>query len=128
MILDSSSVLSIVFREEGSDVLITKILDADLVGIGTPTLAEAGIVMTSRLGPPGRSVLERFLDEFVVEEIPFGEAHWRVAVDAFERYGKGRNPADLNFGDCLAYAAARVSDEPLLYVGDDFHHTDIRPA
>jgi ribonuclease VapC len=128
LIVDSSPVLAIVFREEGSDVLIAKILDADLVGIGAPTLAETGIVLTSRLGPTGRSVLERFLDEFVVEEIPFGEAHWRAAVDAFERYGKGRSPASLNFGDCLAYATARVSDEPLLYVGDDFRHTDVRPA
>jgi ribonuclease VapC len=128
VIVDSSAVLSIVFREPGSDVLIGKILDADLVGIGAPTLAEVGIVLTSRLEPLGRGVLERFLDEFVVEEIPFGEAHWRAAVDAFERYGKGRSPAGLNFGDCMAYAAARVSDEPLLYVGDDFSHTDIAPA
>jgi ribonuclease VapC len=128
LILDSSAVLSILFRESGVDALIAKILAADQVGIGTPTLAEAGIVLTARLGPDGRGFLERFLDEFVVEEVPFGEAHWRAAVDSYERYGKGRDPAGLNFGDCLAYATAMVSDDELLFVGDDFARTEVRPA
>lgn len=128
MILDSSAVLSILFREPGTDALIGRILAADLVAIGTPTLAETGIVLTARLGPDGRGILERFLDEFVVQEIPFGEPHWRAAVDAYERYGKGRDPAGLNFGDCLAYATALVSDDELLFVGDDFPRTEVRSA
>lgn len=128
MILDSSAVLSILFREERAEELMARILDADLIGIGTPTLAEIGIVLTARLGANGRGILERFLDEFVVEEVPFGESHWRMAVTAYERYGRGRHAAGLNFGDCLAYATAKVSDEPLLYVGEDFRGTDVPAA
>ncbi|HJR53148.1 MAG TPA: type II toxin-antitoxin system VapC family toxin [Gemmatimonadota bacterium] len=128
MILDSSAILSIVYREPEYDVLVAKILNAPLAGIGTPTLVETGIVLTARLGPFARGIVERFLDEFQVVEVPFGERHWRTAVDAFERFGRGRHPAGLNFGDCLAYASASVADEELLYVGDDFQHTDVRVA
>lgn len=128
MILDSSAVLSIVFREPEYDVLVAKALSAPLAGIGTPTLVETGIVLTARLGGAGRGLLERFLDEFQVGEVPFGERHWRAAVDAYERFGRGRHPANLNFGDCLAYACAQIADDELLFVGVDFPHTDVRAA
>lgn len=128
MILDSSAILSIVFREEAYDILVAKTLQAPLAGVGTPTLVETGVVLTARLGIDGRGILERFLDEFQVDEVPFGERHWRVAVDAYDRFGRGRHPASLNFGDCLAYACAQVADDELLFVGDDFDRTDIRAA
>jgi ribonuclease VapC len=128
MILDSSAILAIVFAEQGFEGLIERILAAELVGAGTPTLSEAGIVLVSKLGPAGRGILERFLDEFAVTTIPFGEDHWRSAVDAFDRFGRGRHPASLNFGDCLAYSTARLAALPLLYVGDDFAQTDIEAA
>lgn len=60
--------------------------------------------------------------------IEFGPAHWREAVSAWWRFGKSRHPASRNLGACLAYAAARVADEPLLAKGDDFPQTDIRLA
>ncbi len=60
-----------------------------------------------------------------IEEIPFGSVHWREAVDAFRRFGRGRHPAGLNFGDCLTYAVASLSGEPLLFVGDSFAKTDL---
>jgi ribonuclease VapC len=60
-----------------------------------------------------------------IEEIPFGSVHWREAVDAFRRFGRGQHPAGLNFGDCLTYAAASLSGEPLLFVGDSFAKTDL---
>jgi ribonuclease VapC len=57
--------------------------------------------------------------------IPFGEAHWRSAVDAYLRYGKGRHRAALNFGDCMAYAVAKLAQQPLLCAGADFAKTDL---
>jgi ribonuclease VapC len=72
--------------------------------------------------------LERLLDELAIEELPFGEIHWREAVDAFRQFGKGRHPAGLNFGDCLTYATAKLSGEPLLFVGEDLGQTDLEPA
>ena len=57
--------------------------------------------------------------------MPFGEAEWYAAGEAFNRYGRGRHKASLNFGDCLSYATAHVAGDRLLYVGDDFRHTDL---
>lgn len=128
MILDTSAILAIVLREPEHERLSTAIVGASFVGAGTPTLTETGIVLTSRFPRDGRSMLERFLDEARAEEIPFGEIHWRVALEAFERFGKGRHVAGLNLGDCYAYATAKVAGDTLLYVGGDFPKTDVQPA
>ncbi len=69
-----------------------------------------------------------FLTGGEVRITPFTAGHLDVAFEAFERYGKGRHPAKLNFGDCMSYAVARVSGQPLLYKGDDFSKTDIEAA
>ncbi len=60
--------------------------------------------------------------------IPFEDRHWGAAAEAFIVYGKGRHPAALNFGDCMTYATARLSGNPLLFVGEDFAKTDIPSA
>jgi ribonuclease VapC len=128
MIVDSSALLAIIFREPGFEELVERLLDAESVAAGAPTLAETGIVLHARLGERSYGLLERILDEFAVQEIPFGEVHWREAVDAYRRFGRGHHPASLNFGDCLTYAAARLTGEPLLFVGDDFSQTDLDAA
>lgn len=128
MIVDASVILAVVFREPGYDRLLDKLQAADVAAAGAPTLAETGIVLHARLGEASRGLLERILDELSIEEIPFGEIHWREAVDAFRRFGKGRHPAGLNFGDCLTYAAAKLAGEPLLFVGEDFTRTDLDAA
>jgi ribonuclease VapC len=128
VIVDTSALVAITFREPGHQDLITKLADAASAGIGTPTLAEAGLVLASRLRRDSRDLVIRLLDEFSIVEIPFGDRHWREAVDAYLRYGKGRHKARLNFGDCLTYAVARLANEPLLFVGDDFPETDLELA
>jgi ribonuclease VapC len=128
VIVDSSAIMAVAFREPGYEVLIEKLTSSPTTAIGTPTLGESGIVMSSRLHRDAREVLRQFLYEFEIDEVPFGEMHWPEAVRAWWRFGRGRHPANLNFGDCLAYAVARVADEPLLFVGDDFASTDIRSA
>jgi ribonuclease VapC len=128
VIVDSSALVAVVFREPEADALMSKLSSSDRAGIGTPTLAETGIVMSARLRTDPQPLLIRLLDEFSILEVPFGAPHWREAVLAFRRYGRGRHPARLNFGDCLAYATARLADEPLLYVGTDFAATDLESA
>lgn len=128
MIVDTSALVAVTFREPGYQDLITKLADAPSAGIGTPTITETGLVLASRLGRDSRDLLVRLLDEFSIEEIPFGGQHWREAVDAYLRFGKGRHKARLNFGDCLTYAVARLANEPLLYVGEDFRQTDLELA
>jgi ribonuclease VapC len=125
MILDSSAILAILLAEPGSERLIRVVADAPLVAVGAPTLVESAIVLSSRLGRDARPLLNDFLREAGVEIIPFTPDHYDLAVDAFLRYGKGRHPAALNFGDCLTYAIARVAALPLLFTGDDFAHANL---
>jgi ribonuclease VapC len=128
VIVDSSVLLAIVFRERGFERLLRAIDESPAVGVGTPTLTETAIVLYARLGDNAKGLLERLLDELGVEEIPFGELHWREAADAFRRFGKGRHPAGLNFGDCMSYAVASLAGEPLLFTGEDFRATDIESS
>jgi ribonuclease VapC len=94
-------------------------------GISAPNATESLIVLSHRYGPVGRTVFERVRQEFNIAVVNYTEAHIAVAQRAFVEYGKGRHPAALNFGDCMAYAAAQLSHEPLLAVGDGFSQTDI---
>lgn len=128
MILDSSVLIAIVLREPGYEELVYKLRSADTLGIGTPTLTEAGMVLSTRLGVDPQALLDRFLRDFGIVPVAFGEPHWREALEAFRRFGKGHHAAALNFGDCLSYAVARLAGHPLLFVGSDFSRTDINAA
>ncbi|MCU0724264.1 MAG: type II toxin-antitoxin system VapC family toxin [Planctomycetes bacterium] len=125
MILDSSALVAILLGEPGSRKLSEKVSSARGAGIGVPTLTETAIVLSARLGHDARPLVSRFLVESGVVTVPFGDAHFGVAVAAWLRFGKGRHPAGLNFGDCMAYAVAKVAGEPLLCVGEDFPRTDL---
>lgn len=103
-------------------------LEAEVVAIGAPTLFEIGMVLIGSLGDRARVTISQFRERVHLVVIPFGESHWQAAADAFTRYGKGRHPAALNFGDCMTYATARIAGRPLLYVGNDFARTDIEAA
>lgn len=126
MIVDSSALVAILTAEPGHDRLLAALAtDPRPPGAGAPTLLETGIVLTARFGDAGQVAVERFCREAGVVAIPFDDEHWPVALAAFRRFGKGRHPAALNFGDCLTYAIASLAAEPLLFVGDDFGRTDL---
>jgi ribonuclease VapC len=126
VIVDSSAVVAILLREPGWEPLLDRFATADTSpSIGAATLVETGIVLAARLGIPGKTLLARFVQESGLQAVALTADHWPVAVDAYLRYGKGRHPAALNFGDCLTYAVSRVADEPLLCIGDDFAKTDL---
>jgi ribonuclease VapC len=126
--LDSSALVAILFSEPGYLELVDAILEADVVRIGAPTLVETGIVLAGRWGKPVGRELDGLIRELGATIVPFGEADWHRALDASNRYGRGRHPAALNFGDCLAYATAAGAGDTLLFVGKDFRKTDVRPA
>ena len=128
MILDTSAIVAIVMQESGFEDLLERLAFDAHPAIGTPTLTETSIVLSARLGRDARSLLARFLSEGAITVVPFGESHFGAAVDAWLRFGKGRHPAALNFGDCLSYAVAKLADTSLLFVGDDFGKTGITPA
>lgn len=125
MIVDSSVILAIFFRESGAEAILSTIVDADFAGIGSPTAAETGLVLTARLKQNATGSLLRFFEETGIEILPFTNLHWQGAIDAYARFGKGRHPAALNFGDCLTYATAALAGQPLLCRGDDFRKTDL---
>lgn len=86
------------------------------------------LVLQGRLAPEAVAAAERFLTQTGALIEPVTEAQAALARTAFDRFGRGRRPAALNFGDCLAYALAEATGEPVLYKGEDFARTDVRPA
>jgi ribonuclease VapC len=128
LIVDTSAVVAVIRREHGHSLLEDTLEAAPGIAIGAPTLFEAAMVLTIRLGEPGRLALSCFLKENGIALLPFDGSHAELAAEAFARYGKGRHPAGLNYGDCMTYATAKVADAPLLFIGDDFARTDLIPA
>ena len=128
MVLDSSAIVAIHLKEPGHERLIQAIDQAEIVLVGAPTLLEATMVLTSRLGQDARPLLFAFLRQLDAEIVPFNQEHLDAATAAFLRYGRGRHPAALNFGDCLSYAIAAVAGLDLLFTGEDFTRTDIERA
>lgn len=125
MILDSSAIVAVLLKEAEHESLLDCLAEHPQPGVGGATLVETGIVLSARLGVAGQTLLGRFVQGYEMQVIPLGADHWPVAVQAFLRYGKGRHPAALNFGDCLTYATARLAAEPLLCTGADFAATDL---
>lgn len=128
MTLDSSALIAILFAEPGYLALVDRILEADHVRVGAPTLVETSLVFAGRRGARSAESVEGLIAELGASVAPFGEAEWHLAVEAFRRFGRGRHPAALNYGDCLAYATAQAGRDTLLFVGEDFAKTDITPA
>ena len=128
MIVDSSAVLAILFKEPERDVFATALSEAGVRLVSSVNAFEAAVVVSSRKGPSGIRELDLLFHHAGLEIVSFTESHLRLAREAYERYGKGRHPAGLNLGDCCAYALARHSGETLLFKGDDFTRTDVVPA
>ncbi|GAA4552586.1 type II toxin-antitoxin system VapC family toxin [Amycolatopsis samaneae] len=125
MILDSSAIIAAILGEPRAEQIGAAIGAAPVCRIGSPILVETTIVLVHKEGNRGKTLLADFLQQRNFDVLSFGDAHWRAAQVAYLRFGKGRHPAALNFGDCLTYAAAFVAGEPLLCIGDDFPQTDL---
>jgi ribonuclease VapC len=97
--------------------------------VSAPTYLETAIVIESRWGPRAQEQLDKLLAELDIDIVPFTRDQAIVAVAAYRRYGKGSgHPAGLNFGDCFSYALAKIRDEPVLFKGNDFSHSDLQIA
>jgi ribonuclease VapC len=128
VILDSSALLAVLLAEPERDEFMRKIAAAPVVGVGAPTLTETAIVLAARLGEAGPRQLSGVVESAGLVVVSFEAPHWRAAAQAWLSFGRGRHPARLNLGDCLAYATARVAGRPLLCKGDDFAKTDLALA
>jgi ribonuclease VapC len=128
MILDSSAIIAILRNEKDAAVISKAMQQAPVRRISAVTYVESGIVTDSNRDP----LLSRQFDELLrivgihIESVTTEQA--KIARQAYRDFGKGRHRAGLNFGDCFAYALAKEMDEPLLFKGDDFQHTDVEVA
>lgn len=126
--IDSSAWIAIRFEEPGHERLVDKLVRARTTIVSAPTMLETAMLLTRKFPVDPRAVLDRDLKTFGIKVVPLLEPHTDSAIRAFLRYGKGRHPAKLNFGDCISYALASHAGIPLLYTGDDFAKTDIEAA
>lgn len=124
ILLDSSAMICAIREERGAEKLHRLIREANIVAVGAPLIVEAGMVL-SRDGEDGRYALDRFLRYCNADYLEFRKEHADVALSAFLRFGKGRHPAGLNYGDCMCYAFAQLSGLTLVYKGLDFGATDL---
>lgn len=128
MIIDTSAILAILQNEAERRRFNEVIEAAATVRMSAATLVETSIVIESRYGAAGLQDLDRFIESAGIDLISVDAKQAQAARTAFSRYGKGRHPAKLNFGDCFSYALSWVLGEPLLFKGEDFSRTDIIPA
>jgi ribonuclease VapC len=125
MVLDTSALLAILQDEPERRAFNEAIEAAESRLMSVANHVEVSIVIESRYGAEGLRELDRFLDCAGIELVGVDVEQGKLARDAFSRFGKGRHPASLNFGDCFAYALARSLAQPLLFKGDDFSKTDL---
>jgi ribonuclease VapC len=125
MVVDTSALLAILQDEPERRSFNEALEAADARLISVVTLVETSILIESRYGAEGLRDLDLLLERAGIELVPVDVEQARSARGAWSRFGKGRHPAGLNFGDCFSYALARVLGEPLLYKGDDFSRTDV---
>ena len=131
LVVDTSAAVAVILGEPGSEELAAYLDDALARLMPTAIRVELGIVIEARLWPAGQDIVDRFLREARIEIIPVDADLAARAISGWRRYGKGRHPAALNFGDCFTYALAERTGYPVLCTGDDFAATDVavvRPA
>ena len=123
MIVDSSALVAVVLGEDDANRFLSAM--TGYVAVSAASLVETTMVVESRQGPDATRDLSLLLDGVHAEIVPVDHAQAIAAAAAWRRFGKGRHPAALNYGDTFAYALAQVRGEPLLFMGDDFGQTDI---
>ncbi len=129
MIAVDSSALVAIAKNEAEGKAFAQVIGVAEAVVGAPTLLETRIVLQSLMSDGADRFIADIASNPAVTVVAFTADHYRLAAEAFQRYGRGRgHPAKLNFGDCMSYAVAKLHNAPLLFKGDDFVHTDIQPA
>lgn len=128
MLIDTSALVAIAFREPERDDFIRKIVTASERRMSVISLLEATTVIEGRRSSLTSQTLDDLLKRLNIELEPVSIEQAEVARRAWRTYGKGRHPAGLNFGDCFTYALASTTGEPLLFKGEDFGLTDLETA
>ena len=128
MVVDTSAIVAILLEEPGAIRFGQALQLAATRLMSAVTRVELSLVLEGRKREAGRIAIERLMAPIQFEIVAVTAEHAELAIEAFRRFGKGRHPAGLNFGDCFSYALARASGQPLLFAGRDFGRTDVQPA
>jgi ribonuclease VapC len=128
MVIDTSALVAILLGEPDAECFARAVGDAPIRLISAVNRVELSCVVEGRKGETGRADVEVLLRDGGFDIVSVTPQQAEIAVDAFRRFGRGRHRAQLNIGDCFAYALASATGHTLLFKGDDFIHTDIRPA
>jgi len=126
MVIDTSALLAILQNEPEKEIFLRALVRDPVRLLSAASYVEAGIVLETRFGLPGRHQLILFITRasIIIKEVDQEQAE--ICLQAFNRFGKGKHPAGLNYGDCFSYALSTVTAEPLLYKGIDFVQTDVK--
>jgi len=128
IVVDTSALIAILDREPDAALYAEAIAEADAPLISAATLLELHIVMLNRHGGRAGQLVDRLIQDAGFQIEHFTAQHIELAREAYARYGKGRNSAGLNYGDCFSYALAKATGLPLLFKGSDFSKTDLVAA
>jgi ribonuclease VapC len=129
MVIDTSALVAILRAEPDAEAFARAIADADVCRLSAASYVEVGAVIDGSRDPVASRRLDELLEAARVRIDPVSTEQASIARAAYRDFGKGSgHPAGLNFGDCFAYALARVTHEPLLFKGDDFTRTDVSSA
>jgi ribonuclease VapC len=128
VIVDSSAIIAILKQEPEAAVFVAAIVEAGGCRISAANFLEAAIVIDGQKSSPATREFDEFIHDGDISIEPVTVEQAMIAREAYRQFGRGFHRARLNFGDCLAYALAKTTGEPLLYKGNDFKHTDVRPA
>ncbi len=128
MVIDTSAVLAVLFDKPESPSIRQAIEDDPIRLMSSGSFLETAIVIEARFGEHGGRELDLLLHTAKIEIVSVDRDQAEVARQGYRRYGKGRHPAGLNFGDCFGYALSRCTGEKLLYKGNDFSRTDVECA
>jgi ribonuclease VapC len=129
MVIDSSAIIAILFDEPEAQAFLSQMATAEVCRLSAASLVEVGIVLRREATTKRREAFDEMLRLFTIQIEPVSEAQAYLALDAYDRFGKGTgHPAGLNYGDCFSYALAKQAGEPLLFKGNDFTHTDLEAA
>jgi ribonuclease VapC len=125
MVVDTSALVAILQNEPERRKFNEAIEAGETRSMSTASFLETSIVLESRFGADGVRDLDLFISKAQIVLVSVDEEQAHMARDGFRKYGKGRHPAGLNYGDCFSYALARSRDEPLLFKEQDFLQTDV---
>jgi ribonuclease VapC len=128
VVVDTSALVAILLGTPDAERFARALADAPVRLLSAVSRVELSFVIEGRKGETGRPDVELLLRDGGFDIVSVTPQQAEIAVDAFRRFGRGRHRARLNIGDCFAYALATATGQTLLFKGDDFIHTDIRPA